>query len=1089
MTDRRILFPLFFAICSAAYSQTTFGTITGTATDASGSAMAGVKVSVRNIGTNITQDTATDSRGEYSVSHLNPGAYTVSARQEGFRGFSKTGVLLATGETVRADIPLTVGDVASEVTVTGGAALVETESSNVAAIRTNEVMERLPTNVRGNFNGFFYTMLQLTPGAQQGNGSAWSLGGGRGSQTQFTLDGTSTNSPLFGNAIGIAQTSMESTQELRIDMANNKAEYNLPGMITGTSKSGQNDVHGSAFYYHDNGAFDARNTFARSVPFHIGHDAGFSVGGPVFIPKVYNGRNKTFFFFTFETFPLRSERVAAPNVPTVKMRAGDFSALLPKTVIKDPGTGMPYPGNIIPANLIDAVSSKIQNMFYPLPNFGSPDNTVGNWRGSLKGSGFKHQIDTRIDHHFSSANSIFGRFTTIRTGNLVADTDLPTIGPNVQNRRGGALTIADTHIINPGMINEFRYGLVWNNNPFGAPIYGATLVKELGLQGLSPNLPNIHGDPYFNITGITTIGGPNAFGYGIERAHDYIDNLTWIKGPHALKAGIEVQPNLGSSYPVNPNGAFGTYSFTGAFSGSPYADFLLGIPQSSTRLNPAPPADIVNVDWSLFVQDDWKVSRKLTLNVGLRYDRNPPYHEKSGRYFDFDPKTGKVVVPDQNSLKSVDPLFPSNLIPVVTASQAGFPHTLYNTDKTGFGPRFGFAYRPLSTETFVLRGGIGIYVDPNTASLYTFGAGGPYLSSESFTNGIVNGAPLFQFPRAFPAGFGAIGSQSFTPIDSNVRNPKIYQWNMTVEKEILHVGLRVSYIGTGSRHLIWTQNVNQPLPSLTPFNNNLRRFPAIRDVNYLVNGGNSMYHGLNVVAERKILNGLYYQLGWTWAKNLTDVQGEGENGSRPENSYNRAAERGNVAYMPRHRVVGQLLYTLPFGPGRPLLSSIHGVGRAIVGGWTLSSTFTGQTGQWFNPVFSGFDISDTNTIGGRPDRVGSGNLPTGQRSINRWFDASAFRVPGDLTGNGKPTAAVGRFGNSGVNILEGPGLIQLNAGIHKEFVIKERLRTLLQFTATNALNHPNYNFPSTDIASPTTVGRITSAAAARSGEVAIRFEF
>jgi hypothetical protein len=1072
-----------------AFAQTTFGVITGIVTDATGSVVPGVKITARNEGTNITHGAVSDERGDYLITHLNAGTYSVSVSHQGFRRFVTTGILLATAATVRVDVPLQVGELASEVTVTGGAPLVESESSNLAGIRSNDVMVRMPINVRGSFNGFFYDMLQLTPGAQKGTGSAYSLGGTRASQTQFTLDGTTTNSPMFGNAIGPAQTSMESTRELRVDLANNKAEYNLPGVITGATKSGENSPHGSLFYYHDNGAFNARNTFSTRVPFNIAHDAGGSIGGPVFIPKVYDGRNRTFFFYTYESFPSRSERVSAPNVPTVSMRRGDFSSLLPRTVIRNPSTGEPFPNNQIPAGMLSSVSTKLQERFYPLPNYGPMDAYVGNWRGNIRGRSFKHHQDVRIDHKLTDANSMFGRLTYGRMGGLVSDSDLPTVGNRQQNRKAAAVTIADTHIINPQTINEFRYGMVWNTNPYDIPVDGRALIQEVGIQGLSPTLPDVSTMPFFDITGFTSISTSEPFGYVNERTHNFADNVTWLRQAHSLKAGVEVRRNMGKSYPLSPRNAFGQWGFAGTYSGFAYADFLLGIPQTSSRGNIADPAELVNTDWSFYVQDDWKITRRLTLNLGVRYDLNPPYHEKHSRFFQFDPATGRVVVPDEKGLAAVNALFPKHLIPVALAKDAGFPGSLFRTDKSNFAPRFGFAYRPLASADFVVRGGYGIYIDPNTASLYNASTGGPFISNESFTNSITAGVPLFRFPQGFPAGFGAIGSQSFSPIDVDLRNPYIQQWNVTAEKEVLRMGVRVSYIGTTSRKLVWAQNINQPLPGTAPFNNNMRRFPAIRDINYRVNGGTSTYNSLHVVAERKNLNGLYYQLGWTWAKNLTDVIEEGETGSRPENSYFRAAERGNVPYMARHRVVGQLLYTLPFGPGRPWFSNMRGVPRAIFAGWTISSALTAQTGAWFHPTFSGYDVSNTNTVGGRPDRIASGVLPSDQRTIYRWFDPSAFVVPGDLNGDFRPDVAVGRFGNSGVNILDGPGLFLLNGGVHKDVMLKERVRFLIQFTATNVLNHVNYNNPSTNISAPASVAQIRSAQAARGGQLGLRIEF
>jgi hypothetical protein len=255
----------------------------------------------------------------------------------------------------------------------------------------------------------------------------------------------------------------------------------------------------------------------------------------------------------------------------------------------------------------------------------------------------------------------------------------------------------------------------------------------------------------------------------------------------------------------------------------------------------------------------------LTLNVGVRYEYNPPYHEQDGNFFNFDVATGRVVVPTEESLSRVSPLFPQNLVPIVTAAQAGLPTSLYFTDLNNVVPRFGFAYRPFDAGRTVVRGGYGVYIDDLTSSLWGLGNGGPYISSESFTNSITNGVPLFQFPSAFPAGFGAIGAQSFSPIDAHFLNPYIQQWNLTVEHEILGMGIRVSYIGTNSRKLAFVRNINQPPASGTTFNNNLRPFPALRDITLRENGGVHNYNSLHVVAERKTLGGLYYQLGWTWA--------------------------------------------------------------------------------------------------------------------------------------------------------------------------------------------------------------------------------
>jgi hypothetical protein len=391
----------------------------------------------------------------------------------------------------------------------------------------------------------------------------------------------------------------------------------------------------------------------------------------------------------------------------------------------------------------------------------------------------------------------------------------------------------------------------------------------------------------------------------------------------------------------------------------------------------------------------------------------------------------------------------------------------------------------------VIRGGYGVYIDDLTSQLWRLGAGGPYVSSESFTNRITNGVADFQFPRAFPAGFGAIGAQSFNALDPRFRNPYIQQWNLTVEQEIANTGIRVSYIGTNSRKLPWVRNINQPVPSTTPFSNNLRRFPQLQNILLRENGGLHNYNSLHVEAERKHRAGLYYQIGWSWANALTDCQNDSEQGCGAEDSYARHREYANVNYQARHRLVGTLLWDLPFGRGRRFATDLPGVAQWVLGGWTLSSTLAAQTGSFFNPTFNGFDVSHTNTTSGRPDRIADGNLPTSERNLLRWFDAGAFRVPGDVTGDGRPDVNVGRFGNSAPNILVGPGTFDLSAGLHKEFQITERLRAMLQGTFRNVLNHPNYSTPATNIRAAN-VGTITSLnglAGPRVGQVGLRVEF
>jgi len=1056
-------------------------------TDQSGAAVPGVSVTLRNVDTNIQNHTVTNERGLYEVTHLNPGRYEATAELPGFKTILVTNILLQTSATLRVDFRLEVGEVTTSVNVEAAPPVINTEGAEVAAVRDFDEMVRLPINTRGNIGeGFYYTMLVFTPGAQRGQGSNFSLAGARGFQWNTSVDGITQVSPLFDNSVGPAQSNMEMTSELRIQLSNDKAESATPGGFYATSKSGTNQLHGSAFYYWSGSELNARNPFSLSVPNTSAKSYGGSLGGPIV-------RDRTFFFITVEKDPETQERIFNSDLPTLAFRQGDFSSLLPDTQIVDPLTGQPFPGNIIPSSRLNPSSLLIQDHFYPAPNSGGLDDFVGNWRGVGEGELYKDIVEGRVDHKISDSNSVFVRLSWNRGGAHVYDYNLITMPIREQDRRSTTLTVSDTHTFSPSIINEFRFGFMRSENPAFNPLDGRALVQEFGLQGLQ--LTDIgEGAPVFAFNNFETIGASDIFQDPSEAITQVVNNVTWTRQEHTIKTGIEVKWNRGTNFPGGttfPVRQFGDFLFTGTFTGFDYADFLLGLPQRAQRGNPAPLINMVNTDFSFFIQDDWKATPKLTLNLGVRYDYNPPYHERDDAFFNFDSTTGQIIVPNEEALSKVSPLFPTDLAPVVTAAQAGAPESLWNSDLNNFTPRIGFAYRLFSDSRTVLRGGYGIYIDHMTSSLWRLGTGGPYVSFETFNNSLTNGVPDFQFPRAFPAGFGTIGAQSFDAIDPNFRNPYIQQWNLSLEQEVWDMGLRLSYIGTASRKLSWTRDINQPLPSTEPFSNEKRAFPDVNQILVRENGAIHNYDSMHMVVERKMKSGLSYQLGWTWAKNLTDAQSDSTTSSRPQNSWARHLEYSNVSYTPRHRVVGSMLWELPFGRGRRWASGMSRGADWALGGWTISSTLQAATGEFFSPTYNGFDVSNTNEFSGRPDRVGDGNLPGSQRELGRWFDLSAFVVPGDLDGDNRPDINVGRFGNSAPNILEGPGLFSLGLGLHKYFQITEQARIIVQGTFTNAPNHPGYANPVSDIRS-SSAGFVRSTSrfgGPRRGQLAVRLEF
>jgi len=567
-----------------------------------------------------------------------------------------------------------------------------------------------------------------------------------------------------------------------------------------------------------------------------------------------------------------------------------------------------------------------------------------------------------------------------------------------------------------------------------------------------------------------------------ENTFQVIDQITKIKGTHTFKLGGEYRPQQSNNY-VYPS--FGSYTFTNRFSNYSYSDFLLGLPQT-TSLTYARPSQSTRL-WFLsgFIQDDWKVSQKLTLSYGLRYEFDRPPVDTHNTISNFDRAKGAMVVPNDTVLQeSVNQFFPKT-IPIVTAPQVGLPErSLRFGDKNNFQPRVGFAYRPFRNTKTVLRGGYGIFMDDLGGDLFGQLYGGPFRVTQTFTNSVTAGKPLLTFTNPF-LGPASLGSIDMTGLDPHLRNPFIQQWNMTVEQALTRqIGLRVSYIGSRATQLIYGRNINQPPASAVAFTQDRRPYPLYRNITIRENGGTQSYNALSTELNHRLAHGLQFQAAWTWAKTITDTDEVGitEGGPTLEDAYNRIRERADAQYSPRHRFVSNVIWQLPIGNGHAVMNR-GGVADWILGGWQLSLIYNAQTGEYFTPTFSGTDPSNTQTIGGNPDRVKNGNLPTDQRTIDKWFDASAFVAPPN-----------GRFGNSGKNILIGPGRQALNLGLFKSFHPTEKTSFRVQATFTNATNHPNFGAPNAGISASASVGTVRlvqtrDSAGPRQGLLAAYFTF
>ncbi|HXJ42660.1 MAG TPA: carboxypeptidase regulatory-like domain-containing protein [Bryobacteraceae bacterium] len=1029
-------------------AQSNLATILGTAVDASHAPVAAVPVVVTNIDTGQERRFQSTASGDFEINHLQPGRYRVSADAAGFRHFVHEGIVLPAGETVRVNVDLEIDGIAQQITVSEeGTPEIATDSGSLADQRTIEQYRAFPVAQ----NHEPYTILATLPNfqvAQSQNSSStykFSIAGSRTGQSEFQMDGVSApnnNSPELS-----ASQTMEGTAEVRLQAVNNTAEYGQPGIYQMVSKSGTNELHGSGYYYHSNSALTARDFFAIQKPHSIGHEYGGGLSGPVVIPHLYNGHNRTFFLLAYDGDFNPGQGTRLDSVPSLQFRNGDFSSL---KSLKDPLTQQLFPGNQIPASRISPVSAAFQKLFYPLPNTGAPNGLVNNLFTLYPNPGKENIGDVRVDQYLGSKNNFFVRVGARQFPSTRLKT-LPTIGNPSILRTFRTLVLADTHVFSPALVNEFRFGQVTTNNTYtDGGQRGLNVIRETGLQGLD-GVPDDAGTPIIAITGFASIthNGNNRYFYH-DRNRQVTDNMTYIRGRHTIKYGVDVRHQYPDVENV-PLGVYGQFSFGGNFTGNPYADFLLGIPQVSTRVPTVPKVQKFQTDWNVFVQDQWKVSSRLTVNAGLRYEYQAPLTESGGLIYNFDPQNGALVVPTAK-LNLVSPLF-NPAVPIVTAKSVGYPEDGFrNADKNNFAPRVGFAYRLNQRNDFVVRGGYGIYVNNVGNSLLSTYEGGPFSAvAATFNNSLVNGAPQFQFPNPFPAAGPQASNAppSVNGLNPNLVNPYTQQWNLTVEKQVAGTGLRLSYIGTRSDKLFYLRNINIPAPGATPFSQARRPYPLYGNISFQDNGGISDYHAMQLEASRRFGRDATFNLAWTWASSTSDVEdtGGGVYGTNIQDPNNRANDRGRDGYAVRHRVVGNVIYRLPFGHNQRYLTNLSGIADAALGGWQLIGLGSYQTGLFFTPVYSGVDATGTGITSGRPDRTGSGSLPASQQSIYNWFDKTAFPVPS------------GAYGNSGRGILEGPPLGVLHLGLGKDFHIREHAVFNLEVSAQNIMNHPNFSLP------------------------------
>ena len=1143
--SRMILaFVFTLALPGWAAAQSTFGGIVGTVKDPGQGAVANAQLILINLDDRTQRDTSADTNGAFEFISLKPGHYELAIHADGFADYKMTALQLDARQTLRADAQLKLASSSQTVEVAGDSGpVINTENATIGDSKDFQQITSLPVNYRGATTSPL-AMLATVPGAQQDANGNVSIGGGLPSQVQYSVDGSSTVNIRQNGALGNMNPSTELIGEFKVTQFNNNAEFAQLGDVTISTKSGTEHFHGSVFEYAQNDAFDAEVWNSGDKPHKAFNTFGGSLGGPVEIPKLIHAKSQTFFFADFEANRRRFSTPLFLFVPTTAMRSGDFSAL--STPLMDPFTGKPYPGNKIPsgsactstADCINPVATSLLDNYLPAPNipnaqFGVQANYLQQTPTSSNTNGF----DVRVDRTLTSKQSLFVRWSWKHVDSTsLTDTSLATqnsfLPPDNDLEHNNNVIVSHNYAITDHLVNEARFGLSFYQLQVTFPIQGATAISTLGLQGLDiSDHPTTGAFPIFNFSddvGNYSPIGRDKDGTTKSQTIQFTDNLTWIKGKHTMKVGADVR-RVAYVDLESFGGAddFGDFTFDqGVFTGNAFANLLLGLPTKTYVAQSGPDVHAHTTQTGVYGQDEWRVSDKLTLTFGLRWQALPPFVSDQGNLTAFDVRNGGIIIPDGNTpragfLASVNTCVPGNVdapcggptdpalgcapvnpalpcAPVETASSAGLGPGLREFYKKNFQPRVGFAFRPFGNNKTVVRGGLGIFTMTNLGQL-SFNTTNIDVSvvRTTFNANPTTGLPTYQFPNVRTpdvplsiAGTGDFYQNTLT----NFRDPQSAQWNLTVERELVRdLTLRESYVGMNSYRMSQTVDLNQVEPSAISPNPDPKPYPNWGRILSTTNQGNVNYQALQSELNQRLRGGLTLQASHVWAKSLGNVGGDAPTTFNPEviygtpvaNRFDLAANRGNVADTRRNRLLISALYDLPVGSNRRFFGHMPAIPEAVLGGWSISTVSLWETGPYLTPTTSpSYDPGNLNlSYRGsfqRPDCTGNGNIAN--PATGSMFNIGAF--------NPIPSGPVG---NCAVGSLEGPGTTAIAAGLSKTFRFKERLRLRFEGTFTNLLNHPNFAPPPTNVTS-SSFGIVQSVQTAensgnRTGQLSLRLDF
>jgi hypothetical protein len=1045
-------------------AQSTLARVSGTIRDNTGAVIQGASITLHRDESNTDRNVQSDVSGNYAALNLDPGTYNITAIASGFGKATSEGVVVLARQQLQFDIKLAVSASETVNVSAGDVGAIPTDNAAISASLSPRDVLDLPANYRGNGSTSPLNVIQTLPGIQPDSGSypptpsaspapgiKFSIQGGLPSQSETTVDGISAQNQTTNNIQADAFPSAESIAEIRVDGVNNNAEYGQPGEITTVTKAGTDALHGSTFWYFQNSGFNAipYGTDAANKPHIVANDYGGSIGGPVVLPRFYDGRDRTFFFATYEGLSFPQTTVVQYLVPTTRMKAGDFSQEI--TSLTNPFTGVPYPTPRIPT--INASSAAFLSLF-PDPNV-NPSESV---QASFANPGYNYlrtrrsdinsnQYDLRGDQNFGQRARLFARYTNKSINQDQPNTLAIPVGT----------AFADYHIFaaalnfsfSANLFNEFRFGFTLEQDGNTDPLNGAVLTNAANLNGINRSFP-FNGISHLGFTQLTSVGA-RLNQTERSRLFQYVDNITWQRGEHLMRYGIDIR-HLDAFTPLSftPSDNYGNFYFqqNGSFSGNEFADFLLGVPYQ-TQID-----DITSENngtanaYALYVQDNWKVSPNLNLTFGLRYEFHPAFSSTNGNIANFDPsssKSGTLIYPDGHAnllstqeLANVNACAASGVsnpyatnesangaacTPVLSNSQAGLPAGLRHAPTLRFMPRFGFAYRPFGNERTAVRGGAGFYNITTSGALFYALTGTLQSNLQTFNNSVTRGrGPAFSFPNISSATANAftgpqLGSTTFySAIDTNWHDPYSLQTNVSIDHELgKGTALRVSYIGLKTWHLLWQPESNMlPLSNTTIAAQQPRSvfpFPNFYSIYDRATSAQASYHSGQVEVSHRFLHGLSFDSAYTFAKNLADNQGtygaagatssfvDEQGGYDATYSYDRSLDYGNVIGTRRHRWLTSNVYELPIGKGKQFGTGLPRVADLAIGGWQLSNIFIVQSGPFLTAYIPSGNEDPSGTGSGslffrhqRPDRIANAN--SGPRNRNNWINKAAFACPG-----------------------------------------------------------------------------------------------